>query len=137
MLAGLSRYLTGDLLKVLCDMGHSDVAIVADANFPAHRVNRRVIEIPGLDTPGLLRVLSGVFPIDADNPPFVMDDGTGRELPIQREMLDALGWAGAPTFVNRWDFYPRASDAYVVIQCGERRAWGDIGIAKGFLTAQD
>lgn len=35
MLKGINKLLAGDLLKVLCDMGHGDELVIADANFPA------------------------------------------------------------------------------------------------------
>lgn len=41
MLNGISKILTGDMLKVLCDMGHGDVLVIADANFPAESVAKK------------------------------------------------------------------------------------------------
>ncbi|MBR5977985.1 MAG: fucose isomerase, partial [Verrucomicrobia bacterium] len=38
MLNKISKLLTGDMLKVLCDMGHGDVLILADANFPGESI---------------------------------------------------------------------------------------------------
>ena len=34
MLKGIDKLLTGDILKVLCDIGHGDELVIADANFP-------------------------------------------------------------------------------------------------------
>ena len=33
MLKGIDKLLIGDLLKTLCDMGHGDELVIADANF--------------------------------------------------------------------------------------------------------
>ena len=37
MLLGIPGILSGDLLKVLSDMGHGDEVAIVDANFPAER----------------------------------------------------------------------------------------------------
>ena len=46
MLKGIDKLLTGDLLKVLCDMGHGDELVIADANFPAETCAKRLIRLP-------------------------------------------------------------------------------------------
>lgn len=38
MLKNVDKLLTGDLLKILCDMGHGDELVIADANFPSHSI---------------------------------------------------------------------------------------------------
>ena len=35
MLKHIPKLLTGELLKILNDMGHGDTLVLADANFPA------------------------------------------------------------------------------------------------------
>ena len=45
MLKGINKLLTGDLLKILCDMGHGDELIIADANFPAEALATRLIRL--------------------------------------------------------------------------------------------
>lgn len=35
MLKGIPKILSPELLKVLCEMGHSDRLVIADGNFPA------------------------------------------------------------------------------------------------------
>ena len=49
MLKGIDKLLTGELLKALCDMGHGNELVIADANFPAETVAKRLIRIPGVD----------------------------------------------------------------------------------------
>ena len=46
MLKGIDKLLTGDLLKVLCDMGHGDELVIADADFPAETCAKRLIRLP-------------------------------------------------------------------------------------------
>ena len=50
-LKGIDPILTGPLLAHLDAMGHSDSVVIGDANFPAHRLATRLVELPGLTTP--------------------------------------------------------------------------------------
>ncbi len=65
MLKGISNLLTGDILKILCDMGHGDEIVIADANFPADTVAKRLIRMPGVDGGQLLEAILPLFPLDA------------------------------------------------------------------------
>ena len=35
MLEGINPIISPELLKILCEMGHGDEIVIADANFPA------------------------------------------------------------------------------------------------------
>ena len=43
MLKGISPLISPELLKVLCEMGHGDEIVLADANFPAESMGQRVV----------------------------------------------------------------------------------------------
>ena len=43
MLKGISPLISPELLKVLCEMGHGDEIVLADANFPSETTGKRVI----------------------------------------------------------------------------------------------
>lgn len=49
MLKGIPKILSPELLKVLCEMGHSDRIVIADGNFPAESMgkNAKVIRMDG------------------------------------------------------------------------------------------
>ena len=49
MLKGIPAILSPELLKRLCEMGHSDRVLIADGNFPSHTVgaNAHVIRMDG------------------------------------------------------------------------------------------
>ena len=70
MLKGIDKLLTGELLKALCDMGHGDELVIADANFPAETVAKRLIRVPGVDGVRVAEAVLSVFPLDTyvDNP---------------------------------------------------------------------
>ena len=40
MLKGIPEILSPELLKVLCEMGHSDRLVIADGNFPAESIGK-------------------------------------------------------------------------------------------------
>ena len=56
MLKGVPPILSPELLKVLCEMGHSDRIVIGDGNFPAETMgkNAKVIRCDGQDIPALL-----------------------------------------------------------------------------------
>ena len=58
--------LTPMLLKVLCEMGHSDTLVIADGNFPAETMGKNgiVIRMDGHGVPEILEAVLKVFPLD-------------------------------------------------------------------------
>ena len=45
MLKGVPQILSPELLKVLCEMGHSDQIVIADGNFPTESMGKDSIVI--------------------------------------------------------------------------------------------
>lgn len=66
MLKGIPKILSPELLKVLCEMGHSDRLVIADGNFPSESMgkNAKVIRCDGHGVPELLEAILTVFPLD-------------------------------------------------------------------------
>jgi starch phosphorylase len=67
MLKGISPAISPELLKVLSDMGHGDEIVFADAHFPGHSMNSRVLRADGV---GVDTLLKGLIPL-ADDDEFV------------------------------------------------------------------
>lgn len=67
MLKGIPHILSPELLKVLCEMGHSDRIVIGDGNFPAESVgkNCKVVRCDGHGVPELLDAILQVMPLDA------------------------------------------------------------------------
>ena len=42
MLKGIPEILSPELLKVLCEMGHSDRLVIADGNFPVESMGKKL-----------------------------------------------------------------------------------------------
>ena len=45
MLKGIPKILSPELLKVLCEMGHSDRLVISDGNFPSESIVKYAIVI--------------------------------------------------------------------------------------------
>ncbi|MFG0250698.1 MAG: L-fucose mutarotase [Phycisphaeraceae bacterium JB051] len=139
MLKGISPLLSPELLAELCRMGHGDELILADAHFPGNTFNQKVLRADGLGVPQLLDAILPLFELDSyvDSPLVMMAAVKGDELdptvetsyrvPIDKH---APGTAEI-TRIDRFDFYDRARDAYMVVMTGETAKYGNIILKKG------
>lgn len=148
MLNNISKLLTGEMLKVLCDMGHGDVLILADANFPGEKIAKdttygKLIRSPGTDVAALYNAICDLFPLDAaytENPVCVMDLTDGDKVkkmptPAAWEDFQNITHKNYPALslgkIERYAFYDAAAEAYAVIQTGEERQYGNLLLVKG------
>jgi len=139
MLKGIDPLLTPDLLHALASAGHGDVVAIVDANFPAARVARRLISLPGADAPTVLQAVLSVLPVDDfdPDPAVVMEvvgDSNAVPSPVQ-EFAAILSRHGVPALglLKRVTFYEAAARAFVVVQTGECRFYGNILLTKGVI----
>ena len=137
MLKGINKLLTGDLLKILCDMGHGDELVIADANFPAETCAQRLIRLPGIDGVRAAEAVLSVFPLDTYSDPAILMDMTDDD---KKRMPEPEIWAKYHDAVvvelkkiERFEFYERAKKAYAVIQTGEERQYGNLILVKGVV----
>jgi L-fucose mutarotase len=134
MLQGINPLLTGDLLKHLDEMGHSDTVVIVDAHFPAARLAARLVTLPGTSSPEVLRAVRSVLPLDDTPAVDLMTSADGGVLDVQRELLAAAGVdQAAVRFVERFAFYEDAARAYVIIRTGETRKYGCVVMRKGLV----
>ncbi|PWU47705.1 transport protein RbsD/FucU [Micromonospora globispora] len=137
-LSGISPILTGELLAHLDAMGHSDAVVLADAHFPAARLARRLLVLPGLGTPEVLRAVRTVTPLDDAPALDLMAAADGVRQPVQDELIDAAGAGQRDVrFVGRHDFYDVAAGAYLIVRTGETRTYGNAILRKGIVTIDD
>lgn len=136
MLIGIDPLLVGPLLAALDGMGHGDVLVVADANFPARRGTGHVVEIPGVTAPEVLAAIVTVFPVDAEDPISFMATPDGW-LQLQQDLLDAAGGPDAGDervqTLDRQGFYDLSATAALVVRTGELRGYGNIALRKGVV----
>ena len=135
MLSGIHPLLTGDLLAALDAMGHGDAVVLADAHFPAARVARRLLVAPAVGTPDLLRAVRTVLPLDDDPAVDLMTSADGVPLTVQRELAAAAGTGlDEVRFLDRFEFYREAEQAFVVVRTGETRTYANALVRKGVVT---
>jgi L-fucose mutarotase len=144
MLKGLDPLLTPDLLWALRAMGHGDDIVIADTNFPATTVGRRVIRLDGVPGPRLLEAVLSVLPLDD----FVPDPALRIEVVGEPEAEPEVCAAYAAILrrpehggvdlagLERFAFYERARSAFAVVASGESRLYGCILLKKGVIRPQ-
>ena len=144
MLKGIPAIISPELLKILCEMGHSDRIVIADGNFPSESMgkNAKVIRCDGHGVPELLDAILQLFPLDTyvENPVNLMEVMAGDpvETPIwdtYTEIVakhDARG-AKAIGNIERFRFYEEAKTAYAIIATGEKALYANIMLQKGVV----
>lgn len=80
MLRNIPKIIPPELVKTMMEMGHSDVLIIADANFPGTAHAKKIIRMDGIMIPELLEAVLQLFPLDnfIENPVRLM-----RNLPTE------------------------------------------------------
>lgn len=141
MLKGISPVVGPDLLAVLCEMGHGDEIVLADAHFPGYTFNVNVLRADGIGIPELLDGILPLFELDAyvDDPLVMMAAVAGDELdPTVENSYRAVIDMHAPkapaiSRIDRFDFYDRSRAAYAVLMTGETAKYGNIILKKGVI----
>jgi L-fucose mutarotase len=134
MLIGIDPLLTGDILRALDQMGHGDVLVVADANFPARRVGGQVIDLSGVSAPRVVKAVSTVFPFDLHESLMLMLAPSGLNA-VQSELVAACGLVKPQIDeVERFAFYATAATASLILLTGETRPYGNILLRKGVVN---
>lgn len=144
MLKNIPKVLSPDLLKALCEMGHSDTLAIVDANFPAESMgkNAKVIRLDGADACETLEAVLKVFPLDSyvNTPASIMDKKPHNHIPtpIWDEFIDIIEKEGYTKecieFIDRFDFYERSKKAYLIIATSESAVYADIILQKGVIA---
>lgn len=146
MLKGIDPRLNAEVLHALRAMGHGDVLIIADTNFPSDSVARHTVygdllRMDNLTSAETAEAVLSVLPLDT-----FVDDFAGRmevvdapdDVPeVQTEVQAVIDAAeGQPRRmvpIERFAFYDMARQAYAVIQTGERRFYGCFMFRKGVI----
>lgn len=144
MLKGIPKIISPELLKVLCEMGHSDTIVIADGNFPAESIGRnaKVIRCDGHGCAELLDAILQLFPLDTyvENPVLLMEvmPGDPVKTPIWDEYksiiskYDKRGDSSVGS-IERFAFYEEAKKAYAVIATSESALYANVILQKGVI----
>ena len=142
MLRNIHPILSPDLLHALRAMGHGDDIVIADANFPGTSVGPECIRADGSTASEVLRAVLSVMPLDS----FVPDPALTMQVVGEpdivpdavadfQNIIDEVADNRVPVVgLERFAFYERAASAYVIVQTGERRLYGNIILKKGVIS---
>jgi L-fucose mutarotase len=141
MLNGIPKIISPELIKIMMEMGHGDELVIADGNFPAEAIARRIIRADGHNAPELLNAILKFFPLDpyVKNPVALMAVVPGDEVktPIwdeYRAILKKFNPKAAEfEYVERFAFYERAKQAYAILATGESALYANIILKKGVV----
>ena len=140
MLRHIPKLLSPDLLHALAAMGHGDDIVIADANFPATAIGKSCIYLPGVSATDMLEAVLTVMPLDHFAPSAHTMQVVGEPDAVPeivggfQTIIDEI--ADRPTrimSVERFAFYEMAKQAFVVVQTGEERLYGNIVLKKGVI----
>lgn len=141
MLKNIPKILSPELLKILMEMGHGDEIVIADGNFPAEAIGRRVVRCDGHGVPELLDGIMQLFPLDTytDKPVMFMEVVPGDPVvPTIWDEYKKIISKYEPEnckieMIERFAFYERAKTAYAVVATGEEAIYANIILKKGVV----
>src|SRR5512133_101268 len=141
MLKNIPAVLCPDLLKVLMEMGHGDEIVIADGNFPAASVARRLVRLDGHGIPEILGAVLKLFPLDTyvQNPVRLMAvvPGDSYKPVIWEEYRNIIEASEEPfknfEYIERFQFYEMAKKAYAVVATGESALYANMILKKGVV----
>lgn len=147
MLNNIPSILSPELLKMLCEMGHSDRICIGDGNFPgasmAKAKGATLIRADGHGIPELLDAILTVMPLDAyvEHPVLLMekmDCDKDMEIPVwdtYKEIIAKHDERGAKAVgnVERFAFYEEAKNCCCILQSGESSVYANIILQKGVI----
>ncbi len=143
MLKGIPAILSPELLKALCEMGHGDELVIADSNFPSHSVGKDaiVIRADGHSVNEMLDAILSLVPLDTyvEKPVGLMKvaDGDPVKPTIWEDYKRTLNRHGEDPAkidsIERFAFYERAKNAYLIIATGETAIYANILLKKGVV----
>ncbi|MBZ4644590.1 MAG: L-fucose mutarotase [Petroclostridium sp.] len=142
MLKGIPGIISPELLKILMEMGHGDELVIADGNFPAASIAKRLVRCDGHNVPELLDAVLKFFPLDsyAEAPVALMAVVPGDTVkPTIWDTYKEIIKKHEPVtnkieFVERFAFYERAKNAYAVVATSEKALYANIIIKKGVVV---
>ena len=141
MLKGIDQLLSGDLLKILDDMGHGDQLLLVDRNYPAAASGKPVIRLGEVGVLRAAQAVLSVYPLDSfiDFPleRMEVEDDPVRTTSLQDDLLSLARTSEGRDLefgvIPRLDFYRRAKAAYAVVHTLEDQPYGCFILHKGVI----
>ena len=142
MLKNIPQMIVPELMKDMMEMGHSDVLILADANFPAASHARKIIRMDTVEIPEILQAVLQFFPLDSfvEKPVKLMKNLPEEPVPQIWSVYEKIFKEHDSThafqqfgFIERLQFYEDAEKAYVIVQTGTTARYANIMLQKGVV----
>ena len=141
MLKGVDPLLSGDLLKILDDMGHGDQLLLVDRNYPAAASGKPVIRLGEASILRAAQAILSVYPLDSfiAHPLERMegDDDPEKTTSTQDALLQLARTSEGRELeygvIPRLSFYDRAKAAYAVVHTLDTQPYGCFILHKGVI----
>jgi len=138
MLKNIPTNISPELLKILCEMGHSDELVIADGNFPSASMGEKVLRYDSSDIPELLKSILKLYPLDqyVDRPVGLMECPE-KEPSIWKKYKKIIEEEEDKNvkveLIERFEFYERSKKAYAIIATKEKALYANIILKKGII----
>jgi|TARA_B100001094_G_C17782606_1_gene600458 L-fucose mutarotase len=145
MLININPILSPELLFILRSMGHGDKLILADANFPANTMNKRIIRLDGVNISDAAKAILSVFPLDSflvsqgkaavsrmevDEKPQELLDSHKEFINIVKQVSGSNWNVGS---IERQSFYEEAKKSYAIVTTTDARPFSCFIMTKGVI----
>lgn len=138
MLIGISAQLPPDLLHALASMGHGDELVIADANFPAAKLARRLVQTTADSTTRLSGAILSLLPLDefVPAPLALMAPARPQDqaAPALADLSAVLASHGRIEQIDRSAFYDRAAQAFAIVSTADARPYANAILRKGVIA---
>lgn len=140
MLKGINPIISPELLKVIHEMGHSDMILFADGNFPVHSYGIPVIRLDGMSITPILESVLPLFPLDSfvENPVTLMQPNAdfGREPSVwssYRKIIAKYEPSCGIEGIERFQFYDKCKSVYRIVATTEAELYASVILQKGVI----
>lgn len=143
MLKNIPAIISPELIKILMEMGHGEIIVLGDGNFPALSCAKKLIRCDGHGIPELLETILKFFPLDDSiEKPVVLMHSTSevKEDPViwlkYKEIVNKYEENKGDNFafIAKNDFYERAKKASAIVATGEKTRFANIILRKGIVS---
>jgi L-fucose mutarotase len=143
MLIGIDPLLSGELLKLLDEMGHGDELAVVDSNYPAFTPGRPVVQLGDVSVTRAVEAILSVIPLD-ESTRSPLECMRSEEGTLTGGQLDVLAVARRghrsdlePDLVDRLEFYQRATAVSAIVRTLDARPYNCFILHKGVVRARE
>jgi L-fucose mutarotase len=139
MLLGIDPLLSGELLKLLDEMGHGDKVAVVDCNYPAFTPGRPVVQLGDITVTRAVEAILSVIPLDqsTSSPVECMRAEDGTFTGGQHEVLATVRRVHRKdlelALVDRIDFYRLVASVSAIVRTLDSQPYGCFILHKGVI----